>query len=67
MECHREDVLHSFRGQEIVTITVNITPQNKSSQSFRPIRRVAASASSSLASTRDICSLESEYVFFRYP
>src|ERR1039457_1617913 len=53
-------------GRRAVTITVNITPKNRSSQSFRPIRRVAASASSSLASTRDICWLESEYVFFTY-
>ncbi len=44
-------------------MTVNSVPPNKSNQSFLPILRLAASASFNLASTRDICSLDSEYVF----
>jgi hypothetical protein len=60
VEQHREDVPYNFWGRETVTIRVNITPQTKSCESFRPIRPAAASMESSCDSRESICASESE-------
>jgi len=46
-------------GQRLPTITVNMTPKNRSNQSFRPMRPAAVLAASNFASNSTTCALDS--------